>query len=40
MFQTRKPPLDISETLQIVAFIEGARKSAEQDGIPVDLPAL
>ncbi|MEZ8221990.1 Oxidoreductase family, NAD-binding Rossmann fold [Candidatus Fervidibacteria bacterium JGI MDM2 JNZ-1-D12] len=40
MFQTCKPPLDISETLQIVAFIEGARKSAEQDGIPVDLPAL
>jgi len=40
MFQTRKPPLDISETLQIVAFIEGAKKSAEQHGVPVDLPNL
>jgi len=40
MFQTRKPPLDISETLQIVAFIEGARQSAEQGGVPVDLPVF
>ncbi len=40
MFQTRRPPLDIAETLQIVAFIEGARKSAEQHGVAVDLPVL
>ncbi len=40
MFLTRQPPLDISETLQIVAFIEGARQSAEQHGVPIDLPAL
>ncbi len=40
MFQTRKPPLDISETLQIVAFIEGAGQSAKQNGAPVDLPKL
>ncbi len=40
MFQTQKPPIDISETLQIVAFIEGARQSAEQHGLPVDLPKL
>ncbi|GBD00217.1 Putative oxidoreductase YceM [bacterium HR17] len=40
MFQTRKPPSDIAETLQIVAFIEGAKQSAEQHGVPVDLPRL
>ncbi len=40
MFRTRKAPLDISETLQTVAFIEGARKSAEQHGTPVDLPVF
>lgn len=40
MFQTRKPPLEISETLQIVAFIEAAKQSAEQHGVPVDLPKL
>lgn len=40
MFQTGEPPLDISETLQIVAFIEGARQSAEQGGLPVDLPTF
>ncbi|MGQ9463956.1 MAG: Gfo/Idh/MocA family protein [Candidatus Fervidibacter sp.] len=37
MFQTRKPPLDINETLQVIAFIEGAHQSARQGGIPVDL---
>jgi predicted dehydrogenase len=40
MFATRRPPLDIAETLEIVAFIEGARQSAEQHGVPVDLPKL
>ncbi|MFA0759127.1 MAG: hypothetical protein KEFWMYNX_002343 [Candidatus Fervidibacter sp.] len=40
MFATRRPPLDITETLEIVAFIEGARQSAEQHGVPVDLPKL
>ncbi len=40
MFITRQAPLDITETLQIVAFIEGARQSALQHGVPVDLPTL
>jgi predicted dehydrogenase len=40
MFATRRLPLDIAETLEIVAFIEGARQSAEQHGVPVDLPKL
>ncbi|MCX7642623.1 MAG: Gfo/Idh/MocA family oxidoreductase [Armatimonadetes bacterium] len=40
MFQTHKQPIDISETLQIVAFIEGAWKSAEQNGVPFDLPVF
>ncbi|MDW8029957.1 MAG: Gfo/Idh/MocA family oxidoreductase [Armatimonadota bacterium] len=38
MFQTLKQPIEISETLQIVAFIEGAKQSAEQHGVPFDLP--
>ncbi len=40
MFATRQTPLDIAETLQIIAFIEGARQSALQHGVPVDLPTL
>ncbi len=40
MFESRKPPLDIQETLEIVAFIEGARQSAEENGVPVDLPTF
>ncbi|MCS7191368.1 MAG: Gfo/Idh/MocA family oxidoreductase [Armatimonadetes bacterium] len=40
MFQTRKQPIEISETLQIIAFIEGSKQSAEQNGIPIDLPNL
>ncbi|MCS7186342.1 MAG: Gfo/Idh/MocA family oxidoreductase [Armatimonadota bacterium] len=40
MFQTRKQPIEISETLQIIAFIEGAKQSAEQHGVPVDLPVF
>jgi len=32
MFQTGKPPVDISETVEIVAFIEAANQSAKQGG--------
>jgi hypothetical protein len=32
MFETKEVPIDIRETLEIVAFIEGARKSAEAGG--------
>lgn len=32
MFQTGKPPLDIKETLEIVAFIEAALESAKRGG--------
>ena len=32
MFETGKPPLDIQETLEIIAFIEAAMVSARQDG--------
>ena len=32
MFQTGKPPIDISESIEIVAFIEAAAKSAVNDG--------
>ncbi len=32
MFQTERPPLDIEETLEIVAFIESAMKSARHGG--------
>lgn len=37
MFQTRKPPLDITETLEIIAFIESAKQSAEQHGALVEV---
>jgi len=40
MFATCRPPSDITETQEIVAFMEGARQSAEQHGVPVDLPKL
>lgn len=32
MFETGKPPIDISESIEIVAFIEAAAKSAANDG--------
>ena len=32
MFETGKPPIDISESIEIVAFIEAAAKSAVNDG--------
>jgi len=37
MFQTGKPPIDISETVEIVAFIEAANKSGEQGAKRVSL---
>ncbi len=37
MFETRQLPIDLRETLEIVAFIESARKSAEAGGAPVAL---
>ena len=35
MFETRQLPIDLRETLEIVAFIEAARQSAEAGGLPV-----
>ena len=32
MFETGKPPIDIKETLEIIAFIEAAMESARRDG--------
>ena len=37
MFQTGKPPVDLQETLEIVAFIEAAMESGANNGKPVDL---
>jgi len=37
MFQTGEPPIDISETIEIVAFIEAALESARKGGEPVKL---
>ena len=37
MFETRQVPIDPRETLEIVAFIESARKSAEGGGVPVEV---
>lgn len=37
MFETRQLPIDLRETLEIVAFIEAAKSSAEGNGMPVDL---
>lgn len=37
MFQTRELPIDPRETLEIVAFIEAARRSAESDGAPQEI---
>lgn len=34
MFQTGKPPIDISETLELVAFIESAMESVRRGSIP------
>ena len=37
MFETRQMPIDLRETLEIVAFIEAARRSAEAGGAPVEI---
>jgi virulence factor len=37
MFETRKAPLEISETLEIIRFIEAALESKAKDGAPVAL---
>jgi predicted dehydrogenase len=37
MFETRQLPIDLRETLEIVAFIEAARQSAEGRGSTIDL---
>ncbi|MBM3238417.1 gfo/Idh/MocA family oxidoreductase [Candidatus Poribacteria bacterium] len=37
MFKTGKPPVDISETVEIIAFIEAANKSGKQGGEKVSL---
>jgi len=39
MFETGEPPIDVRETLEMIAFIEGALKSAET-GRRADLPAV
>ena len=40
MFETGKSPVDIRETLEIIAFIEATMTSAERDGEQVLLPAF
>ena len=37
LFETRTPPVDSRETLEIVAFIEGAKKSLDSGGSPVKI---
>lgn len=37
LFETRQLPIDLRETLEIVAFIEAAKKSADAGGAPVEL---
>ena len=37
MFETRTPPIDPRETLEIVAFIEAAKKSADRGGGSVEI---
>lgn len=37
MFQTKEAPIDLRETLEVVAFIEAARKSADAGGAPVEI---
>ncbi len=37
MFETRQAPIDLRETLEIVAFIEAARQSAEAGGSPAEI---
>ena len=37
MFETRQLPIDLRETLEIVAFIEAAKQSADAGGTPVEI---
>ncbi|MBX6313911.1 MAG: Gfo/Idh/MocA family oxidoreductase [Isosphaeraceae bacterium] len=37
MFETKREPIDLHETLEIVAFIEAARRSAEGGGTPMEI---
>jgi predicted dehydrogenase len=37
MFETRQPPIDPRETLEIVAFIAAAKQSGDSGGAPVEL---
>jgi hypothetical protein len=37
MFETKEAPIDLRETLEIVAFIEAAKKSADGGGAPVEI---
>jgi virulence factor len=37
MFETQQLPIDLRETLEIIAFIEAANRSAEAGGDPVDV---
>ena len=40
MFETGKPPVALSETLEMVAFIEAVMRSAQQDGARVALEGI
>jgi hypothetical protein len=40
MFQTGEAPIDINETLEIIAFIEAAMTSGKQNGMQVPLPTF
>jgi predicted dehydrogenase len=37
LFETRTPPIDLRETLEIVAFIEAAKASGDAGGTPVEV---
>jgi hypothetical protein len=37
MFETKEAPIDLRETLEIVAFIEAAKRSADAGGAPVEI---
>jgi predicted dehydrogenase len=39
MFETRMLPIDLRETLEIIAFIEAAKKSGDAGGAPVEVRA-
>ncbi len=40
MFQTGRAPLDPAVTLEIIAFLEAANRSASQGGAPQDLGGI